>query len=224
MRNTYPESDSRLETDSTKEEVCMSCGLVVNNTCMDYGPEWHAYDASEQSDRDRACSPETEFLHDKGLSTVISWQNKDASGNSLSATKKKQMKRLRKWDERYRTKDSQARNLQQALAEIQRMSSTLDVSTESETTAIRQLKTMEDADGHAGLRPIGLAAAAIYAANVIQGKPTHITQADVTDAADASVVTIRKRSQQILTLNDYDSDLDDPAKHPDQHTVLEGDA
>lgn len=343
MTNICPECDSRVETVSTKEEVCTSCGLVVDDTCIDYGPDWRAYDASDEENRSRVGSPETELLHDKGLSTMISWQDKDANGNSLSANKKKQMKRLRKWDERYRTKDSQARNLQQALGEIQRMSSTLDVATmsretaaqvyrdaldegliegrsiegmataalyaacrihqvpvtldsvsevsrvrvemdeayqatlattsdradrdekkrervksdyqhltkqlniptpvpephrfvarisstldvttETETTAIQLLKTMENDDEHAGLRPIGLAAAAIYSANVIHGKPQSITQESLAVEADVSEVTIRKRYQQVLELNGYDSDLDDPAKHPDQDTMLmEGDA
>jgi len=65
----------------------------------------------------------TQTMHDKGLTTTIDWKNKDAYGRSLSAEKKSQMNRLRKWQTRIRTKDAGERNLQFALSETDRMAS-----------------------------------------------------------------------------------------------------
>lgn len=61
--------------------------------------------------------------HDKGLTTQIGWQNKDAYRRSLSATKRRQLGRLRTWQ--IRTKDASERNLQSALGECPRCA-TLD--------------------------------------------------------------------------------------------------
>jgi len=62
-------------------------------------------------------------MHDKGLSTNIDWRDKDAYGRSLGARQRQKMQRLRKWNERFRTRDSKERNLKQALGEIDRMAS-----------------------------------------------------------------------------------------------------
>ncbi|ELZ54892.1 transcription factor TFIIB cyclin-related protein [Halorubrum distributum JCM 10118] len=64
-------------------------------------------------------------MHDKGLSTNIGWQDKDAYGKSLSGRQRRRMQRLRTWNERFRTRDSKERNLKQALGEIDRMASAL---------------------------------------------------------------------------------------------------
>ncbi|ELZ35127.1 transcription factor TFIIB cyclin-related protein [Halorubrum distributum JCM 10247] len=65
------------------------------------------------------------MMHDKGLSTNIGWQDKDAYGKSLSGRQRRRMQRLRTWNERFRTRDSKERNLKQALGEIDRMASAL---------------------------------------------------------------------------------------------------
>jgi len=46
------------------------------------------------------------MMHDKGLSTNIGWQDKDAYGKSLSSRQREKMQRLRTWNERFRTRDS----------------------------------------------------------------------------------------------------------------------
>jgi len=102
-------------------------GLVLENDRIDRGPEWRAFTHSERQTKSRVGVPTTPAMHDKGLTTQIDWQNKDAYGQSLSAEKRSQMQRLRKWQERIRTKDAGERNLQFALSEIDRMASALDV-------------------------------------------------------------------------------------------------
>src|SRR6056297_1747597 len=121
-----PECGGNLITDSEHgETVCEDCGLVVAEDTVDRGPEWRAFDAKEKNSKSRVGAPTTNTMHDKGLSTNIDWRNKDAYGNSLGSRQRQKMQRLRKWNERFRTRDSKERNLKQALGEIDRMASAL---------------------------------------------------------------------------------------------------
>jgi transcription initiation factor TFIIB len=124
-----PECDSdRVVADDVRGEmVCEECGCVVRTRQIDTGPEWSTFDHEEGRDRSRVGAPLTEAMHDRGLTTKIHWQNTDAQGNQLSSKKRSQFKRLRVWQERIRTNDAGERNLQLALAEINRMSSALGI-------------------------------------------------------------------------------------------------
>jgi transcription initiation factor TFIIB len=102
-------------------------GLILEQDQIDRGPEWRAFTQSERDDKSRVGAPTTQAMHDKGLTTMIDWKNQDAYGRSLSSKKRNQIQRLRKWQERIRTKDAGERNLQFALSEIDRMASALGV-------------------------------------------------------------------------------------------------
>lgn len=109
------------------EVVCDSCGLVLEDSLVDRGPDWRAFNSEQMERRSHAGAPLTYTLHDMGLSTVIDWRNKDASGNNISASKRAQMYRLRKWHQRIRVSNSMERNLAQALTEMESISSRLDL-------------------------------------------------------------------------------------------------
>ncbi|MFC7068524.1 TFIIB-type zinc ribbon-containing protein, partial [Halobaculum lipolyticum] len=59
------------------ESVCTDCGLVVEEGAIDRGPEWRSFNRDGES-KSRVGAPTTKMMHDKGLSTNIGWQNKDA--------------------------------------------------------------------------------------------------------------------------------------------------
>jgi transcription initiation factor TFIIB len=67
----------------------------------------------------------TYTIHDKGLTTTISWQNRDAYGHSIPTRNRAQLYRLRKWQTRTRINAGTERNLAQALSNLDRMSSAL---------------------------------------------------------------------------------------------------
>ena len=118
-----PECSGNVITDDEHgETVCGDCGLVITEDSVDRGPEWRAFDSAEKDQKSRVGAPTTNTMHDKGLSTNIDWRNKDAYGRSLGARQRQKMQRLRKWNERFRTRDSKERNLKQALGEIGRAS------------------------------------------------------------------------------------------------------
>ncbi|MFB6353804.1 MAG: transcription initiation factor IIB family protein, partial [Halobacteriales archaeon] len=117
-----PECGGNLVHDSEHgETVCADCGLVVEEDGIDPGPEWRAFNPTEKDQKSRVGAPTTTMMHDKGLSTNIGWQDKDAYGKSLSPRQREKMQRLRTWNERFRTRNSKERNLKQALGEIDRM-------------------------------------------------------------------------------------------------------
>ncbi len=83
---TCPECSGNVVTDTEHgETVCEDCGLVVDEDEIDRGPEWRAFNSAEKDRKSRVGAPTTHMMHDKGLSTNIGWQNKDAYGRSLSA-------------------------------------------------------------------------------------------------------------------------------------------
>ena len=89
--------------DSRGEIVCNSCGLVINQRIIDSGPEWRAFSSEEANKKARVGAPTTLTLHDKGLSTMIGWRNKDAFGKNITPKMKADVYRLRKWHVRTRT-------------------------------------------------------------------------------------------------------------------------
>ncbi|MFB6221591.1 MAG: transcription initiation factor IIB family protein [Halolamina sp.] len=120
------DEDELIRTDKG-ELVHEETGVIIEEETIDHGPEWRAFNHSEQQTKSRVGSPMTQSRHDRGLTTDIDWRDTDASGRQLSAEKRSRMQRLRTWQERIRTQESGERNLQQALAEIDRMASATGV-------------------------------------------------------------------------------------------------
>lgn len=286
-----PECSGSVERREARgERLCAECGLVLEAEELDRGPEWRSFSDEETDRRSRVGAPYTERIHDRGLSTTISWQDRDAHGNRLSATKRAQLRRLRKWDERFRTRGPKERNLKQAFGELERMAAALGIpkpcretaaaiyrravendllpgrSIEAMTTAslyaatrqhntprtlgafesvsrveklpiqrayrylsgelglaippqdpleylpqfASELEVGDDVEAlareiletskrqgvHTGKKPAGITAAAIYAATRISNE--HLTQPTVSERVDVSVITIRKRYQELL--------------------------
>ena len=110
---------------SRAELVCCDCGLVIDEDLIDHGPEWRAFDSEQHEKRARTGSPMTYTIHDKGLSTMISWKNKDSYGKSIPNRNRAQLFRLRKWQRRIRISNATERNLASALSILDRMASSL---------------------------------------------------------------------------------------------------
>jgi len=160
-----PECSGDLVVDEERgETVCGECGLVVEEDSIDRGPEWRAFNSNEKDSKSRVGAPTTNMMHDKGLSTNIGWQNKDAYGNSLSGRQRRKMQRLRKWNERFRTRNSKERNLKQALGEIERMSSALGLPDNVRETASVIYRRALNEDLLPGRSIEGVATSALYAA------------------------------------------------------------
>jgi transcription initiation factor TFIIB len=115
---------SHLTRDYERGEiVCDECGLVLEESMIDQGPDWRAFDAEQGEKRARTGAPTTLTIHDKGLSTEIGWKNRDPYGKSIPTRNRAQLYRLRKWQRRIRVSNATERNLAFALAELDRIAS-----------------------------------------------------------------------------------------------------
>jgi transcription initiation factor TFIIB len=172
---TCPECNGDVVQDG-QETVCNMCGLVVDTDEVDRGPEWRAFDAQEKNEKSRVGAPTTNTMHDKGLSTNIDWRDKDAYGNSLDSRQREKMQRLRKWNERFRTRDSKERNLKQALGEIDRMASALGLPDNVRETASVIYRRALDEDLLPGRSIEGVATSSVYAAARQAGVPRSLDE------------------------------------------------
>ena len=176
-----PECSGNVITDDEHgETVCDDCGLVITEDSVDRGPEWRAFDSAEKDQKSRVGAPTTNTMHDKGLSTNIDWRNKDAYGRSLGARQRQKMQRLRKWNERFRTRDSKERNLKQALGEIDRMASALGLPDNVRETASVIYRRALNEDLLPGRSIEGVSTSCVYAAARMAGVPRSLDEiADV---------------------------------------------
>jgi transcription initiation factor TFIIB len=112
---------------SRAELVCRNCGLVLDEDIIDHGPEWRAFDSEQREKRARTGAPMTYTIHDKGLSTVIGWKNRDSYGKAIPTKNRAQIYRLRKWARRIRISNSTERSLAIAFSELDRMASGMNL-------------------------------------------------------------------------------------------------
>jgi len=142
----------------------MDCGFVVAAKLADRGPEWRAFDDEQRAKRARVGAPLTFTIHDKGLSTMIDWHDRDIYGKRLSPGQKAQIYRLRKWQRRIRVSDATERNLAFALSEISKIANSLSLPKNIlETASVIYRKAVKERLIR-GRSIQGVTAAAIYVA------------------------------------------------------------
>ncbi|MDR2707706.1 MAG: transcription initiation factor IIB [Nitrososphaerota archaeon] len=116
---------TRLMRDDERAEICcMDCGFTVNQETVD---EKHKKGVNEEqkSKRTKTNAPLTFTIHNKGLTTVIDWHNRDNRVENLSSGQKTKVYHLCKWQRRIKIPGSTERNLTYALSEITKTANTL---------------------------------------------------------------------------------------------------
>ncbi len=146
------------------ELTCDDCGLVINDSYIDQGPDWRAFDQEQKTKRARAGAPMTYTIHDKGLSTVIDWKNKDSYGKGIPTRSRAQLYRLRKWQRRIRVSNATERNLAFALSELDRIASRMGLPRSVRESAAVIYRKAVDKNLIRGRSIEGVAAASLYAA------------------------------------------------------------
>lgn len=146
------------------ELICEVCGLVLEDTYIDLGPEWRAFNAEQAKKRARTGAPMTYAKHDKGLSTQIGWKNRDSYGKSIPTKNRAQLYRLRKWQRRIRVSDATERNLAFALSELDRMAGSMDLPKSVREQAAMIYRKAVDKNLIRGRSIEGVVAASLYAA------------------------------------------------------------
>ncbi|WP_082838015.1 transcription initiation factor IIB family protein [Haladaptatus sp. R4] len=169
-------SEELAHSADQNELICQNCGLILEESNLDHGPEWRAFNQTEKASKSRVGAPITQRMHDKGLTTTIDWKDKDAYGRTISNRKQKQINRLRTWQQRIRTNDSGERNLQFAFSEIDRMASALAIpDTNREVACVIYRRALSE-DLLRGRSIEGVATSCLYAACRQAGIPRSLDE------------------------------------------------
>jgi transcription initiation factor TFIIB len=174
-----------LLTDAvTGEQFCSKCGYVISEKVDASGPEWRSFQKAGGADPTRTGSPTSLAMHDRGLATIISPMNKDASGKPLTSAMKSTIQRLRTWDSRSKTNTSLDKNLIQALSELSTLKDKLSLSDAVIEKASYIYRKALEKSLVRGRSISALIAAALYAA--CRDAETPRTLKDITNAANVS--------------------------------------
>ena len=126
------------------EVICKKCGEVIEFSMIDDSPEWRAYSVEERNKRARVGAQTTYTRHDKGLSTQIGIEDRDAYGRKLNPKQRSKIYRLRKWQQRTRVNSATDRNLTQAMRELDRIGSQLGLpQSVKETASVNYRKALK---------------------------------------------------------------------------------
>jgi transcription initiation factor TFIIB len=190
------------------ETICGDCGLVLYEQMLDKGPEWRAFTQQEKASRSRVGMPTSYSIHDKGLSTTISQIDRDAFGRKLPLSTRLQMWRLRKWQIRSRVHSSTDRNLAQAMAELERLSSKVNISAPIKEKAAVIYRKALDKTLVRGRSINAIAAAALYAACRKSGSPK--TLSEISQASLVNKKDVARCYRLLLQKLDFHMPISDP--------------
>ena len=171
------------------EVICGNCGYVVLDQSIDPTPEWKSMDFEERSKKMQTGLPGTFSLHDYGLSTDISGDNRDSHGRYLDPVNKQRAQALQKWQRRVRTANSGERSLSMALAKITEAADSLKIprSVTEEASLVFRKSAKQAISKSKSIS--GMAAASLYLAcrrtNVNRSLKEIAKAAGVTDRAAA---------------------------------------
>ena len=172
-----------LLTDSiTGEQFCSKCGYVISEKVDASGPEWRSFQKDGSADPTRTGAPTSLMMHDRGLATIISPINKDASGKPLTSAMKSTIERLRTWDSRSKVNAPLDKNLRQALSELSTLKDKLSLSDAVIEKASYIYRKALERSLVRGRSISALIAASLYAACRDAGAPR--TLKDITSASN----------------------------------------
>ena len=175
-RRLCPECEGRLRSTDT-ETVCDDCGLVVDETAIDRGPEWRSF-ADDDTNPERCGAPLTRSRHDRGLSTEIGYSTR------LKGRKRRRVARMRRQHRRAQIGSKRDRNQVYGFTEIRRLTGRLELPESLQERACVLFESAQKEDLLRGRSIEGFAAAAVYA--VCRTASVSRTVEEVADEATAS--------------------------------------
>jgi len=202
----------RLIRDYEKGELlCASCGLIIAENIHDLGPEWRAFDAEQKEKKARGGAPIKYMRPNKGLVTEIDQYNRDIRGGKISPKKQAQLYRMRKWHKRVSIATSMERNLVIALAELDRVASSLGLPENIKESAALLYRRAVKEELIRGRLIESVVAAVIYAICRMQGIPR--TLDEISRASGIEKKEIGRAYRFLKTELDVDVPLTDPAQY-----------
>ncbi|MBN2477705.1 transcription initiation factor IIB [Candidatus Micrarchaeota archaeon] len=213
MVSKCPECGSKkLIRDYEKGEIiCGKCGLIITESIHDMGPEWRAFDAEQKEKRARGGAPIKLTKPNKGLVTEIDQYNRDIRGTKISQKKQPQLYRMRKWHKRVSISTSLERNLVIALAELDRIASSLGLPENiKESAALLYRKAVKE-ELIRGRLIESVVAAVIYAICRMRGIPR--TLDEISKASGIEKKEIGRAYRFLKAELDIDVPLTDPSQY-----------
>jgi len=219
------ECSGGLISDESGELVCEECGLVYDETVIDRGAEWRSFDDGlTRRNPKRVGAPITKLRHDDGLSSKMGNIDRDGNGNLISGSKKRNLRRMQKWNKRYQV-DKHERGIRYALSEIKRMGSALGISRDIQETAAVIYRRCADEDLLVGYSFEGVATASLYIAARQAGTPRSLKEfftvcrlSGTNDQYNNSYITsIGRVYRHIQSELDITLEPVDPAKYLDRY-------
>ena len=115
---------TRVSDESVGEEICKSCGQVMDKNMVDY-----SHDIFSKDFQNARTGPKiTNRFHNGGLSTMMGKSNYDSSGKPISYKLKGSLNRMRLWDSRSKITNTANRNLVVALLEMDKLQEKMSLS------------------------------------------------------------------------------------------------
>ncbi len=193
------------------ELLCGSCGLIIAENIQDQGPEWRAFDAEQKGKRARSGAPIKFMRPNKGLVTEIDQYNRDIRGGKISPKKQAQLYRMRKWHKRVSVSTSMERNLVIALAELDRVASSLGLPENIKESAALMYRKAVREELIRGRLIESVVAAVIYAICRIQMIPR--TLDEISKASGIEKKEIGRAYRFIKMELDMEVPLTDPSQY-----------
>ncbi len=233
-QRSCPECGSSIiEDQSSGEYFCSSCGYVAMEHIPTLLPESIAREPEERLKSSRSGGHTSYAYHDLGISTEISYANKDFTGKSICSGMVEQIASIRRWHNRLRACSSRDRRLRNVLIKINEICSILSLPSIVCETSSLLYRNFENKSGAKGRSVACMAAASVYlackrcsivrsmdeiveAANCVQSKKLvyryyrmlAIEQGSDSIGIDAQTQADKKHEQHVqLTLDRYISKL-----------------
>lgn len=180
-----------LEYNSQKAEIsCRRCGYVLQDSIMDLGQEWNAYDREQRDKRSRTGAPMTYAVSDKGLTTTMGKINRDNNGKSIPIRNMAQYHRMSKLNQKIRISGTGERNLAIALSELNRECARLGLPKAVKEDAALIYRKAAKNNLVRGRSIEGMVAASVYTAAKLCNLPR--TLDEVSDASNVTKKQIGK--------------------------------
>jgi transcription initiation factor TFIIB len=196
-----------IQDPNSGESFCSSCGMVINATTLDLGPEWRGFTPEERTRKRRTGGPISDVYYDKGLSTTF--DPKDMRGGTTEQRQK--MWRLKKWDALTKLNNSSYRNLSDALSELNILAETLHLPKHIIEEAANIYRKALEKDLIRGRTITGFVAASLYAACRKFEIPRSLKK--ISEVSPESIKTISRTYRFLLQELDIQMPIDHPMKY-----------
>jgi len=164
-QRSCPECGSSIiEDQSSGECFCSSCGYVAMEHIPTLLPESIAREPEERLKSSRSGGHTSYAYHDLGISTEISYVNKDFTGKSISSSMIDQIASIRRWHTRLRVSSGRDRRLRNILIKINEICSILSLPSIVCETASILYRNFENKSKAKGRSIACMAAASVYLA------------------------------------------------------------